>query len=193
MDLEILFWLVILLMPLLSRLLRGKKTRGGTPPAPPQRTLPSSSDSRPQELTPFEEALRQIQEALAEGRAGERRPEPTPERRPEPRAEPRPAPRREMVKPAPARLEKPRDEFRLATPPPAKPRFFDEKFDAAAPGMTLGAKEHYHEPLGEDIPAVAVTTRTREQRKLTTWQKALVDAALLGEPRVRKPWSPGRR
>ncbi|HUF10823.1 MAG TPA: hypothetical protein VMO47_16000 [Rhodothermales bacterium] len=137
-------------------------------------------------MTPFEEALRQIQEALAEGKAGERRPEPRPEPRQEPRAEPRPP----MVRPAPARLGKPRDEFRFPT---TKPRFFDEKFDAAPPGMTLGAKEHYHEPLGEDIPAVAVTTRTREQRKLTKWQKTLIDAALLGEPRIRKPWSPGRQ
>ena len=185
MDLEILFWLVILLAPLLSRLLRGRKTRGGSPPAPPQRPLPRPRDSGTQELTPFEEALRQIQEALAEGKAGERRPEPTPELRP--------APRPELVRPRPARLEKPREEFHLPAPPPAKPRFFDEKFEAAPAGMTLGAKEHYHEPLGGDIPAVAVTTRTRQQRKLTKWQKSLIDAAVLGEPRIRKPWSPGRR
>ena len=185
MDLEILFWLVILLAPLLSRLLRNKQKRGGTPSAPPQRPLPNARDTRPQELTPFEEALRQIQEALAEGRAGERRPESKPE--------PKPEPRRQMVRPAPARLEKPRDQFNVPMSPPTKPRFYDEKLDAAAPGMTLGAKEHYHEPLGEEIPAVAVTTRTREQRKLTKWQKALIDAALLGEPRIRKPWSPGRR
>lgn len=181
MDLEILFWIIILVVPLLSRLLRGKQRKGGAPPAPPQRSVPRPQESRTRELTPFEEALRQIQEALAEGR--------TAETQPEPRAQPKPQPRPL----APPRLEKRPVDVRPPKPVAAKPRFFDDKFDAAAPGMAPGAKEHYHEPLGEDIPAIAFTTRTRRRRKLTEWQKVVTNAVLIGEPRSRKPWSPGRQ
>lgn len=180
MDLEILFWLVILLAPLLSRLLR-KKKQGGAPSRPPQRSVPRPQESRTQELTPFEEALRQIQEALAEGRPAEPEPEVIVEPRPQPRTL------------APPRLERRPADVRPAKPVAPRTQFYDDKLDAEAPGMEPGALEHYHEPLGGDIPSVAVTTRTRRRKKLTKWQKALTNAALLGEPRSRKPWSPGPR
>lgn len=182
MDLEILFWLVILLAPVLSRLLRGKKQKQKTSSPPVPRPDSRPQQARSTELTPFEEALRQIQEALAEGRTSDREPE----RRPEPKAQPQP----ERRPPTPRRLEKPPAEFQAPKPITTTPRFYDDKFDAAAPGTAPGRKEHYHEPLAEDIPAVAISTRRRKRKQRSKWQKAIVNMVVLNGPRSRNPWSP---
>ena len=107
MDLEILFWLVFILAPVLSRLFRGKGKGKGRPRQVPgqqpgsqrqrQARRPRPQPEGGRQPTPFEEALQQIQDALSESREqAQQRQEPPPAREemvlvepPAPQAEPR--------------------------------------------------------------------------------------------------------
>jgi hypothetical protein len=173
-DLEILFWLVFLLAPVLSRLLRGKsKKRAPSSPTPASRQKPTA----PRELTPFEEALQQIQEALTEGRVAEapRQPEPLPE--PPRRAQPK--------QPVKTRFEEFRTQEKVS-----KPRFFDDAFEQAPPFTAPGADEHYHEPLGEVVSDAPAKAHRRPHKNMSKWQEAMKNVVILNEPRSRSRWTP---
>jgi hypothetical protein len=179
MDFETLFWIIILLSPLLRRLFgKGdKKTRQSGPnemPAPQQR-----AKRLPAEPTPFEEALRQIQEALTDAR--------------EPQLD-----TRSTVPDSKPRLEKPRP---VPAPQPKQEPFvnlesdtsFDDKFEAAPLYTETGVSEHYHEPLTAEVEMPERGTRT-SRKPLTPLQQAVASAAILDSPRSRNRWTgPTRR
>jgi hypothetical protein len=173
-DLEILFWLIILLAPVLSRLFRGKQNKGRRPPPQP---VPSRPERGERELTPFEEALRQIQEAMTEGRAEEQPRELEPEplkTKPPPAPSPRPAERMAEFRPSKE---------------PQQPRFFDDAFESAAPSELPGRGEHYHEPLGDTLSDEELMRRKR-RKDMSKWQQAVKNVVILSDPRSRSRWTP---
>lgn len=182
MDLEILFWILILLAPLLSRFLKAQKRKQQGPP--PKRQPQPQDASAERELTPFEEALRQIQEALTESqRPAPPEPEPV---KPGPvrRETVRPEKPRQRVEPAPAPWE-----FHEHAAPTyeEKPEFYDDRFEKEAPYTSPGRDEHYHAPLSDDSDTPVPSTRGRA-KELTRWQRTIANIELLSPPRSRRPW-----
>ena len=188
MDSEIVFWILILLAPVLSRILRARKQKQKKqqqrPPVP--RQAPPQRASTERQRTPFEEALRQIQEALTESQRPAPR-EPEPARQEPTRLEPvrrdvqRPKPRPMVPEPRPS-------EFHAPTQGAGKPHFFDEPFDLEAIYSAPGRDKHYHEPLS-DTDDKQVIVGERRQKVLSKWQRAVANIEILSSPRSKRPWS----
>ncbi len=173
MDFDTLLLLILFLAPVLSRLFRSKKPPGK---AQVPRQVPAQSP-RPRELTPFEEALRQIQEALVE-----RQTEPPPRQ-----VETLPKPQRRKLPPAPlAGMEK---EFRSQERVEPE-RFFDDAFESAAPYQPPGANEHYHEPLDQPMPPPDAGRAKTRRKGSAKWQQAVKHVIILNPPRSRSGWTP---
>lgn len=189
MDSEIVFWILILLAPVLSRILRARKQkqkkqqqRPPVPrPAPPQRV------STERQRTPFEEALRQIQEALTESQRPPAPREPEPVRQEPTRLEPvrRDVPR---PKPRPMASKTRPSEFHAPTQGAGTPHFFDEPFDLEALYSAPGRDKHYHAPLS-DTDEKQVIVGKRHQKVLSKWQRAVANIEILSPPRSKRPWS----
>lgn len=219
---EIIFWILVLLVPVLSRVMKKRKAARGIPrPSHPQSQSQSQSvpQSQPQsqpvptrevqqpvavddptperELTPFEEALKQIQEALTEARdVKDEDAEPT-------AVEPRPSPtlarsRRplETRKLQPKRLQ---TRFQKAplpseSTPQAKPvltaespedSYYDDDFEADAPNWET-FHETVHSHLQPSVTIEPVEPKTKQVR--SKWQEAYVMSEILNPPRSREPW-----
>ncbi|MGA7307292.1 MAG: hypothetical protein WBW88_20695 [Rhodothermales bacterium] len=185
---EYVFWILILLAPALSRILRARKKKQmeqqQRPPAPRQ-ALPQRASTERQP-TPFEEALRQIQEALTESQRPAPR-EPEPVRREPTRLEPV---RRDVARPKPRPMApEPRpSEFHAPTQAAGKPHFFDEPFDLEAIYSAPGRDKHYHAPLS-DTDDKQVIVGKRRQKVLSKWQRAVANIEILSSPRTTRPWS----
>lgn len=175
MDLDTLLLLILFLAPVLSRLFRGKKPAGKVQPP---RQVPAQTTRTEKQMTPFEEALRQIQEALAE-----RGTEPPPQRRVET------APKRERRTVPAAPLPRMETEFR-SREQAEKARFFDDAFEAAAPYQAPGADEHYHEPLGTPSPLPDIKRPTTRRKGSAKWRQAMKNVVILNPPRSRTGWTP---
>jgi len=174
-DFDTLLLLILFLAPVLSRLFRSKKPPGKVPPP---RQVPAQTTRADKQMTPFEEALRQIQEALAERGA-----EPPPERRVET------VPKRERRTVPPAPLPRMETEFR-SQEKVEKERYFDDAFEAAAPYQAFEADEHYHEPLGTPLPEPDIKRPITRRKGSAKWQQAMKNVVILSPPRSRTGWTP---
>jgi hypothetical protein len=215
-DLETLFWLLIIAIPILRRLFgkKGGKPVGTKPkprPKPVQQSSRTSADFQPEEskrqVSPFQEALQQIQEALAEAREEQESQRPKVEA-PPPRPKPKPKPQMgEFRAPEPSRRSSEDDYFesrkgehvkrpteaRLAreartarpTPEVATGHFYDDDFQRQAPfEETFHETVHAHVPPSEDVPA-----RQRTVVDYSKWRQAYVMHEVLKRPRSMRPWT----
>ena len=217
MDLEILFWLVFILAPILSRLFRGKKGKKptGTTTKPRPRPRPArgpSGDGQPVErekqLSPFQEALQQIQEAMAEAREEQARQQAAAEkakrearepkievreatfsgsgRKPERKPEKKAAPKKgyfesKSFESAP----KPMPREVVAMPKIERGSFYDDEFES-----NKAYEEEFHETVHTHVPPSDDDLPKRKTKiDRSRWQQAYVMHEILRRPRSVRPWN----
>lgn len=153
-----------------------------------ERLIPGDDPAPERQLTPFREALRQIQDAMAEARE-------TADQKAAPAAvvQPTPTASRQAERP----VEPPRstgslreaDVWAQATPRQWKPDVFkqssyDDAFEAKAP-----YEESFHETVHSHLGRSAKEPERRKSKPVRSkWQEAYVLSEILSAPRSRTPW-----
>lgn len=168
------------------------------------RRIPVGGDREPErQPTPFEEALRQIQDALAEANdEREEKVEPpvaqpptrrrvqTPYKRPAASAETPAKSRMSLFERADAATKKQPKRVEpkqsTAVEDPYKESFYDEAFESEAPyAETFHETVHSHLKTSDEAPDADTKKRRPPHSK---WQKAYVMSEILNAPRSRAPW-----
>jgi len=230
--LEIIFWIVFLLAPFVTRMVKKRKgarrlreqsqsqsqpqsrsqAQSRSQPHPQlqsvpdrdvERRIPGNDPTPERQLTPFQEALRQIQDTMAEARetaaqqatpAAVVPPTPTTSGRAQRHVEP---PRSALSSQAQRPVDPPRSAFSFrgadsqtqkptwpAEPDPYKDSSYDDDFEARAP-----YDESFHETVHSHArPSAKEPEQRKSKPSRSKWQQAYVMSEILKPPRSRAPW-----
>jgi hypothetical protein len=200
LDFEILFWLLFLLAPFISRWLQKNKAAQRKPQRQQPAPQPSRSgrgpvradeygapDPEERQLSPFHEALRQIQEALEEAHEARETQETRETQVPEPIiVRPKPAELHSRPSPPTSPRAEFTDRFRDFESSYQQDSFYDEEFESK-PAYEEPFHETVHSHLefsgGDEQP-----TEEKPKKGRTKWQEAYVMAEVLGKPRSQSRW-----